>query len=122
MIVKMFKPRFAEPVRTVRKLQTIRPTPKRMPRVGDKISLRMWADKPYRSRQLILKTGTITAVHPVTISLDSFSTPDGTIRLKYALNTLARKDGFSGWGQLVAWFILEHGLPFTGILIRWSLD
>lgn len=34
-VVKMFKPEFAELVRNGKKLQTIRPTPKRMPEVGD---------------------------------------------------------------------------------------
>ena len=42
MIVKLFKPQFSPLVESGLKLQTVRPTPKRMPKPGDRISLREW--------------------------------------------------------------------------------
>lgn len=60
--VRMFKPRFAPLVKDGRKLQTMRPVPKVMPRPGDIIDCRMWAGKPYRSKHVKLCEGRITRV------------------------------------------------------------
>lgn len=35
------------------------------------------------------------------------------------LNRFARKDGFKDWPEMREWFRKQHGLPFTGVLIRW---
>jgi len=40
MIVRLFKPQFAPKVASGEKRQTVRPTPKRIPYLGDRISLR----------------------------------------------------------------------------------
>lgn len=48
--VRMFKPHFALLVESGAKAQTVRPTPKRMPKPGDRISLRCWSGAPYRSK------------------------------------------------------------------------
>ena len=52
--VKMFKPRFAELIRSGAKRQTIRPTPKVLPEAGDIIDCRQWSGLPYRSKQIRL--------------------------------------------------------------------
>lgn len=54
--VRMFKPQFAPLVESGKKLQTVRPTPKRMPKPGDKISLREWTGLPYRSNAVITES------------------------------------------------------------------
>ena len=118
MFVKMFKPEFAELVRTGKKLQTIRPRPKRMPKVGDVVSLRRWADKPYRSKHVILGTRRINEVAVVDI------TENGIVVNSYAepSDDIARADGFGNFFEMLEWFEREHGLPFEGIMIRWEPD
>ena len=114
--VRMFKPQFAGSVERGEKLQTVRPIPKRMPQPGDKISLRCWTDKPYRSKQRVLMESTITEVSMVDI------TEDGIVVNSYAepCDDFARADGFRDFLELRDWFRETHGLPFEGVLIRWT--
>jgi len=119
--VRMFKPQFAPLVQAGTKLQTVRPTPKRMPKVGDNISLRCWTGKPYRSKQLVLMESIITRVD--TFSLDTFPTlriNDLGLKSRRACDEFARADGFADYLALLDWFRLTHGLPFEGIVIHWQ--
>jgi len=111
----MFKPQFAGLVERGEKLQTVRPTPKRMPKPGDKISLRAWIGKPYRSQQRVLMESTITEVSMVDI------TENGIAVNSYAepCDDFARADGFRDFFELRDWFRATHGLPFEGIVIHW---
>jgi hypothetical protein len=113
--VRMFKPQFAPMVEAGTKLQTVRPKPKRMPKPGDKISLRCWTDKPYRSKQRVLMESTITEVSMVDI------TENGIAVNSYAepCDDFARADGFRDFFELRDWFRATHGLPFYGIVIHW---
>ena len=120
--VRMFKPQFAGLVERGEKLQTVRPMPKRMPKVGDRISLRCWEGKPYRSKQKILREAIITAVSQIRIS-------DDDVKIEYppprecvfpSQHKFAVMDGFSNWFEMREWFRATHGLPFTGILISWQ--
>lgn len=116
--VRLFQPRFASLVESGQKTQTVRKTPKRMPRVGDQISLRTWTGKPYRSKQRILGNRVVTNVEPIVIV-------DGGIFINGMLNaaetgSFAKADGFTGWDEMRAWFQNTHGFPFTGILIQWE--
>jgi len=118
--VRLFKPQFAALVEAGTKLQTVRPTPKRMPKAGDTISLRCWTDKPYRSKQRVLMKSTITRVD--TFSIDTFPTMRiNELGLKYrrVCDDFARADGFSDYPELLEWFRSTHGLPFEGIVIHW---
>ena len=118
--VRMFKPQFAGLVKAGTKIQTVRPVPKRMPKPGDKISLREWTDKPYRSKQRVLIDSHITRVD--TFSLDTFpSIRINDIRLKTRreADEFARADGFEDYPALLEWFRSTHGLPFDGIVIHW---
>ena len=114
--VRMFKPQFASLVEAGTKLQTVRPTPKRMPQAGDRISLRAWTGKPYRSKQRVLLEAVITKVQPVEI------TETGIAVSSYAepYDDFARADGFKDFFALADWFNATHGLPFEGIVIHWS--
>lgn len=116
--VRMVQPRFVDDVRDGRKLRTIRKTPKRMPRVGDMISLRAWSGKPYRSKQIILKESVITNVQTVLILqvLGAF-VGDTVIADEDAF---ARLDGFKDFSEMLWWFTSNHELPFKGILIQWK--
>lgn len=120
----MFKPRFAPLVEAKTKRQTVRPTPKRLPKIGQFVSLREWTGKPYRSKQRILHQSVITKVQTfwfngVTILLDD---PRGERGLMTAAaqDAFAKADGFSDVKEMATWFESEHGLPFTGIVIYWQ--
>jgi hypothetical protein len=113
--VRMFKPQFAPLVAAGTKCQTVRPTPKRMPKAGDRISLRMWTGKPYRSKQRVLREATISEVAMVDI------TETGIAVNSYAApcDDFAVADGFRNFFELRDWFKATHGLPFEGVVIKW---
>jgi hypothetical protein len=119
--VRMFKPQFAGLVEAGTKVQTVRPTPKRMPEAGDKISLRCWVDKPYRSKQRVLREAVITRVDA--FSIDCFPTlriNDLGLKTRRECDEFARADGFEDYPALLEWFRDTHGLPFEGVVIYWS--
>ena len=111
--VRMFKPQFARLVESGAKCQTVRPTPKRMPKPGDRISLRMWTGKPYRSKQRVLRESVIAAVEP--FDLDAMRLWRESDR-----DAFARADGFGDWPEMLQWFISTHGYPFKGVVIFWQ--
>ncbi len=115
----MFKPRFASLVEARIKRQTVRPTPKRMPKAGDSQSNREWTGKPYRSKQRVLCEAIVISCEQVTVDYVSLILPTGPITERPQLDAFAKADGFQDWSDLVAWFAQEHGLPFSGILIKW---
>ena len=117
--VRMFKPQFAPLVEAGTKLQTVRPTPKRMPKPGDKISLRTWTNQPYRSKQRVLMETTISAVTPFEIRSDYSMHVDGRELTSAERAAFAIADGFGSPTELYNWFDAAHGLPFEGIVIHW---
>jgi hypothetical protein len=115
MIVKTFKPQFHNLVESGKKRQTIRPLPKRWPRVGETISCRAWIGAPYRSKQRILFVGTLKIVEPVRITVDA-------IYAQHKLNEeqIAIADGFRNFSEMLSWFwAVHHAMPFDGVLLRW---
>lgn len=124
--VRMFKPRFAALVEAGTKTQTVRPTPKRMPKPGDRISLRCWTGAPYRSKQRVLREGVIEKCERILIGahgvLPVCVIPTSPDVLNYWPNaeTFAQRDGFATWPEMRAWFEETHGLPFEGIVIFWQ--
>lgn len=122
--VKMFKPRFAELVRSGAKRQTIRPTPKVLPEAGDIIDCRQWSGLPYRSKQIRLGEFPVSEVGSVSIrkwcvQLTLINRNElmfaGTVQLR----DFAQADGFDSFDDMLEWFNENHGLPFGGILIKW---
>ncbi len=91
-----------------------------MPKVGDRISLREWKGKPYRSKQRVLREAIISDVQSIWIS-------DGGILIG-KMDTLtvaqewsfAQADGFNTPKDMLEWFNFTHGLPFKGIVIHWK--
>ena len=128
MFVRMFKPQFARLVELGMKRQTVRPTPKRMPLRGDRISLRAWSDKPYRSPQRILREAIISEVVSIRIEKGRIWVAGQSHITKYpqrssgdqTLDSFAMADGFESWDAMEAWFQYQHGLPFEGVLICWT--
>jgi hypothetical protein len=121
LFVRMFKPQFASLVESGAKCQTVRPTPKRIPKAGDLISLRCWTGAPYRSKQRVLREATIVAVRTIHFAGYFFDGgPRDAANKEICLNDFAKADGFSSWREMVEWFDETHGLPFEGIVIHWS--
>ena len=130
--VRLFKPQFAELVRTGAKTQTIRPLPKRIPRRGDTLSLRQWSGKPYRSPQIILATAQVEEIKVCRIQEDGIfmQAPQGSLMAAAGVEIIsltgstadhfARADGFQDWNEMREWFKTEHGLPFDGVVLYWS--
>ena len=114
--VRMFKPQFALLVEAGAKRQTVRPTPQRMPMVGDKISLRTWTGKPYRSKQRVLREATISEVAMVDITETGIAVNSVAV----PCDDFARADGFMDFFDLRDWFKATHGLPFEGVVIKWN--
>lgn len=115
--VRMFQPQFADSVIAGSKTQTVRPTPARMPKPGDKISLRVWTGKPYRSKHRLLHEAIIKTVASCSI------TENGVRVGPFDENPddFARADGFDNFKEMKSWFVKTHGLPFRGIFIQWIL-
>jgi hypothetical protein len=122
MIVRTFKPQFAPLVERGEKNQTVRPPPKRkqdMPQVGQVISLRTWTGRPYFSKQRILRESVITEVSKIKILSNQIQI-NGRFTIPTEREEFAKRDGFANEADLKAWFQEQHGLPFSGILIRWK--
>lgn len=121
--VRMFKPQFAPLVESGAKCQTVRPTPKRMPKAGDRISLRMWTGKPYRSKQRVLRESEIRAVETISFcdtGRELLVCLNGRELHPEEINAFSVADGFKGGIEMFNWFEVNHGLPFNGIVIKWE--
>lgn len=119
MPVLMFQPRFVPKVLDRTKRQTIRPVRLRPIYPGDKLSLRRWYDKPYRSKHVVLQDEVCCAYKPITIEPDTVRV--GGEELSPELREeLAVCDGFASWSDMREWFVATHGLPFEGVLIMWE--
>lgn len=116
--VFMFKQQFAGLVESWEKLQTVRPTPKRMPRVGDIADLRVWTGLPYRSKQRVLLEAPVVEVFP--ICFDGKVIKSNGVQIEDA-EGFARADGFENLKAMAEWFESTHGpLPFVGIVVKWE--
>lgn len=124
MRARLFKSQFAPLVKSGAKRQTLRPTPKRMPKIGEKESWREWTGKPYRSRQNELARVELTKVER--IAVNTFPTEDLIILggMKRRLATLEEQeqiavaDGFKSFKEMGRWFHSQYGECFDGILIQ----
>ncbi len=97
-----------------------------MPKAGDRISLREWTGKPYRSKQRVLREAIISEVQSiwfngVTILLDDPKGENGLLP-RAVEEAFARADGFENLKAMSDWFEANHGLPFEGIVIKWPND
>lgn len=121
----MFKPEFSAKILSGEKFQTIRPPRKREIKAGHTLSLRRWEDKPYRSKQLILRECKAVSCSPITILHDGLYVSDDNVGVVIKLTDsdalkVARADGFDTVEELIKWFDNVHKLPFHGEMIRWD--
>ncbi len=130
MRVRMFMPQFAGLVESGKKRQTIRPLPKRFPKVGELESWRKWSARPYNSKQVELAKVELTGIHRVSILKSPriveeeqmgetvWVEIDGRRIDMVDWCTLAVDDGFETAVDMMRWFREQHELPFSGILIK----
>lgn len=121
MRVRMFKPQFATLVLSGAKRQTIRPTPKRMPRAGDHESWREWSGLPYRSKQNELAKVELTEVRRISMNFfpdNEVVYLDDQILPREQYEPLAARDGFASFVEMAMWFFDQYGESFAGILIK----
>lgn len=123
MIVLMFRPQWVELILQGRKVQTIRPIRRRVVRVGDVLSLRVWMGRPYCSKQKALLETRCTSVDSVVIDdggVGMLSGDRSGQRLSWEhMERLARRDGFDDFDAMQKFFREMHGLPFNGTVIGW---
>jgi hypothetical protein len=120
--VIMFKQRFAELVKRHKKEQTVRPTPKRMPKAGCTLSLREWTGAPYRSKQRVLREAVLTWVSPVTMDFSDIPKVvlSGRQLDQDSVEAFARLDGFNTSLDMKEWFLENHKCNrFEGVVYYW---
>ena len=121
--VLMCQDQFAPKITAGTKLHTIRGKRKRVIRAGDKLSLRRWTGKAYRSKQEILKEVTCTRVRKIRIfkkkGSHHIAIEKQTLTWEQTMD-LALFDGFGALDLFYEFFERTHGLPFRGILIEWA--
>lgn len=129
MRVIMFQWRFELPILASKKRSTIRLRARC--KEGDKLSLRRWLEKPYRSKQCLISEAVCRSVTRLTIGLSSQGnfwiirhTPEGpSLMNKSNLQHLAEIEGFDSLDDMQQWFIANHdlkpGLAIEAEQIQW---
>ncbi len=119
--VFMFQPQFAPDVEAGLKTQTVRGKRKRRVNIGDRLSLRQWLGKPYRSKQRVLREAIAYNRADIRLGKQVYDlqlhghnlTTDG-------IEFFARADGFESGKAMFEWFEKTHGLPFEGEVTYWK--
>lgn len=115
----MFQQQFVDAIRSGAKTQTIRKTARC--KAGDMLSLRHWADKAYRSKQILITMAQCQSVEDVCIDWRGV-----IIGSNYCLwpkmDDFAQSDGFANFKAMCEWFESTHGLPFCGQVIKWRVS
>lgn len=118
MVAYNFQGRFADAVARGDKSQTIRaPGKRRHARKGDRLQLYTgMRTKACRK----LREAVCFDVCPITIFEDR-GVLFGPHEISFGpdLDNFARLDGFASWAEMRDWFAQVHGLPFSGVMIRW---
>ena len=120
VLVIMFQQRFAADVRAGWKTQTIRPNGRRArPKMGQKVSLRQWSGKPYRSPQILLRETRLSLVQKFRANWEARQVwVDGV--LLEGCDSFARADGFADMAAMASWFLANHkGTEFEGFVMHW---
>ncbi|HPA21226.1 MAG TPA: hypothetical protein PLU30_26015 [Verrucomicrobiae bacterium] len=112
-----FKRRFVGTILNGEKRQTIRKPRKTPLRVGDRLHL-LTGMRTKSCRKL--GVASCTALQDVRIDRDGFTLDGVRADGQGRLTEMARADGFVSWSEMVEFFQQTHGLPFSGVLVRWG--
>lgn len=119
MAILGFKKRFAGKVKSGKKRQTIRAFRKYPIKVGDPLYLYTGLRTKHAKR---LRVTTCLSTHLIHIDLSRnvIILPNAVFNTTGELNRFARRDGFSDWADMKAFWKETHkGRMFKGTLIRW---
>ena len=117
--VLLFMNRFEAPIVGGTKIHTMR-LRKRVPKVGDVLSLRVWTGKPYRSKQREILSATCTRVQEFRMEAMSPFVDGDFVWSDAERAALAKRDGFGFWEEMRETLHQMHGLYFVGHLIWWK--
>lgn len=121
MKVLMFERRFWEFIVSGEKVHTIRHTRKRPINRGDKISLRGWEGKAYRSPQKTLAEEECIAIRDCWIDSRGIVIDGVRFDEPGELDAFAVSDGFKDWEDMRTYRDFTTNLPFSGELIQWGM-
>jgi hypothetical protein len=108
---------FREKILDGSKYQTIRKIRNNPIKTGDILYL-WW--KQRTSEREKLGEAKCNGVMQITIHTNCVTSGDQSITEPSVLERFAIADGFDSWSHMVEWFQNTHGLPFTGVLIKWG--
>ena len=115
-----FQERWADPVESGEKGQTIRPERWTPIKVGDRLYL--YTGMRTKKCRLLRET-TCKEVTPIIVGTTSIQIVDADSLNVHVdrrwLKAFAQKDGFLSWREMHDWFRDRYGLPFEGVLIEW---
>jgi hypothetical protein len=122
MVAYSFKGRFAEPIRTRAKFQTIRADRKRHARPGE--TLQLYTGMRTRSCKLIA-SATCVNVAPIRLTFGARHSVElfGRTTISRAeLDHFAVMDGFADWHDMRLFWAVAHPAvtEFEGVLVRWA--
>ena len=114
MVAFNFQERFADKVAQWEKNQTIRKTARC--KIGD--TLQLYTGQRTKNCQK-LRDAMCTDVRSITINRGTLEI-DGSVMMSDTATRFAIADGFRDYGDMVAFFERQYGLPFSGYVINWE--
>lgn len=119
-----FKKQFAHLVESGEKTQTVRSFPKRVPRIGETAYLYtgLRTKGCRKLGEAIIEGISVVMINWHSMKLAHFC-QDKSQPLAgtgFDIERFAVLDGFSCWKEMRDWFEATHGLPFEGLLIKWT--
>lgn len=121
MVAYSFKRRFAEPILSGTKRQTIRADRRRHARPGEELQLYTGM----RTRQCkLVGRSTCLSVEPVMLNFADYGVVKIGDRVLFSdarMQEFARSDGFASWSDMRDFWRENHGDDkFEGVIIRWG--
>ena len=117
-----FKTQFADKVESGEKKQTIRPVRKKPIKAGD--TLYLYTGMRTKNCRRLLVTECISIadikIHENKARIEERDFFWSRHEECTSLNELANDDGFNSWPEMQEFFQKQYGLPFEGVLIRWT--
>jgi uncharacterized protein YqfB (UPF0267 family) len=132
MALLNFQGRFVDDIEAGRKKQTIRNFRKYPINPGEKLHLytmlrtkyarKLGEEKCKEVRVIQIRKDGIKLKQSRTLSADGQEKRTFKVDLLHAipiLDAFANSDGFKNWAEMKKFWVITHGLPFTGQLLKW---
>jgi hypothetical protein len=113
-----FKERFIPLIKSGDKTQTIRNKRKGQAKPGDTVYLYFGMRTKWCTK---IGEGICTNVEEITIDKNGTVKINGKRLYEAQKYGLSIADGFQNWQEMLGWWRITNGLPFTGDIIYWTL-